>query len=371
MTTDRPNLFDHARSELAQDAVLAWMAEWAHPARASRDPGLHELGRAFLAFLHEQHDRPVPEYDHVEVFTQAKRMDVVVNLKRKVELVSALLIEDKVYAGEHGDQLARYKKAMEETVAPELLLPIYLTTWFIHRIKDRSGYKILDLEHMAGFLGQERWNGLDNAIFQDFREHIVGRWQRAEAFKSLPMEEWTFSQWTGLFNSLKKNLPEEFYFEFDQVDNPSGGFIACWGGGTAITKESRPWIYFQIDVNKTGSVEPFQYTPELSLRVSDPKDVNGGTKALFALTMEHGRRAGWEVRRPKRLTTKGATARFAILEADLAGYAQQGTPALEHIQGILQRCHRLLKDIAQEVNPPTFIDTVRQIGDVALERTKK
>lgn len=57
----RPNLFYFATSELSQDAVLCWLAEWAKPEYSETDPQLHQLGKEFLHLLLMNHDQELPQ----------------------------------------------------------------------------------------------------------------------------------------------------------------------------------------------------------------------------------------------------------------------------------------------------------------------
>ena len=44
MTKDIPNIFSYATSELSQDAMIAWLLQWASPEYGEADPDLHRTG---------------------------------------------------------------------------------------------------------------------------------------------------------------------------------------------------------------------------------------------------------------------------------------------------------------------------------------
>ena len=51
MTKDIPNIFSYATSELSQDAMIAWLLQWASPEYGEADPDLHRTGKEFVRLL--------------------------------------------------------------------------------------------------------------------------------------------------------------------------------------------------------------------------------------------------------------------------------------------------------------------------------
>ena len=97
----RPNLFDHATSELSQDAVLAWLLSWADQGAAQHDGALHRLGQGFVSALLATHglEPPGSPYD-VMVVTQRKHIDVLFHVGDRF----IVAIEDKTHTGPHSHQ---------------------------------------------------------------------------------------------------------------------------------------------------------------------------------------------------------------------------------------------------------------------------
>ena len=70
----RPNLFKFATSELSEDAVLCYLADWARP-DATEDERLHSLGVEFVNSLFEAQQIPAPPIVFLEVKRQHKNID--------------------------------------------------------------------------------------------------------------------------------------------------------------------------------------------------------------------------------------------------------------------------------------------------------
>ncbi len=117
-----PNIFEYATSELSQDAALAYVLAWADPEYKNTEPKLHALGddllRALLEAVAEHDTSPVKKIDTVLVKTQVKNVDVLVTINASKHLI----IEDKVNAKKHSNQIKRYKKKFPGSVA------VYLKT---------------------------------------------------------------------------------------------------------------------------------------------------------------------------------------------------------------------------------------------------
>jgi hypothetical protein len=114
-----PNLF------LSQDTFICWLVAWADTAWASEDSALNSLGLSFVNRLLEMHG--VPQRNPpltVQVHRQLMRADVVVDVGDHL----VILIEDKVHAGLHGDQLSRYRLKKKEKFPEKHIVCIFLKT---------------------------------------------------------------------------------------------------------------------------------------------------------------------------------------------------------------------------------------------------
>jgi hypothetical protein len=100
----KPNLFHFATKELSQDAVIAWLLQWASPSNKVHDAELHACGQAFLHALLKTSDVDFTEpIEKVEVGRQWKNIDVWA----KINDTQLLIIEDKTNSGRHSEQLTR------------------------------------------------------------------------------------------------------------------------------------------------------------------------------------------------------------------------------------------------------------------------
>jgi hypothetical protein len=223
--TNRPNLFDHARSELCQDAFLAWLCAWADPGREQLDAGLNEIGTAFIEFLYARHGAAPPPYTSVKVRTQYRGMDVLVFLQASGG-EHCILIEDKVFAGFHNGQLDRYLGVLKEHQPQARVLPIHLQTTFIGHPLPSKKFRSIDLPAFVEFLQKKEWNVITDSIFISFREHLVRRHENARKFNSLPVDQWRTAQWLGFFNELRHRLAAQGYASTFEGNPRSSGPMA-------------------------------------------------------------------------------------------------------------------------------------------------
>jgi len=205
----RPSIFRHAPGELSQDAFLAWLLEWADPSLRDAEPALHRAGRDFLESLLHCAGHPIPAtYESVRVELQLQKIDLLVVVDEKL----AVVIEDKVHTAAHGDQLERYR------IAVQLALDIPLErTAFVYlktgdecdtRHVSESGYAYYRRAQLLRVLEQGLENGVDNNIYTDFTEHIRGMERRVNAWATLPINRWGSHDplWIGLFDELQDRL---------------------------------------------------------------------------------------------------------------------------------------------------------------------
>ena len=258
MTT--PNLFQFASSELSQDAFISWLLSWAQPKMEKENASLHETGRDLIRALLEKHDRSAEDPPALsEVHQQHKRADVVAVLEGDM----ALLIEDKVGASAHSEQLDRYRSALEEEFSE--VLPIFFKTG------DQSDYQHARENGYEPFLrkdfltvlrrGDER--GVESDIFQDYREHLETIEKKVRSFETVPVGEWPRAAWKGFYQVLQDQLGEG---SWSHVPNQSGGFMAFYwhsfsGDGCKqylVLEEEKPC--FKIEVEDENRYKPLRET---------------------------------------------------------------------------------------------------------------
>lgn len=233
-----PNLFTHAPSELSQDAFLAWLLEWADAAYAETDPALHRTGRRFVEALLAKAGRSVPAYRSVIVKTQhaapfdgkAGAIDVFATLDE----AGAILIEDKVRAGTHGDQLHRYRSWAERKYGEGHVAALYLKTHdqASYQNAEGAGFKPFRRSDLLAMLGEGAAAGVRNDIFAAFHAHLRGIEERVAAYAHTPIADWPEGHAgrdlrTGFFLAVQEVIPEA---RWNYVNNANGGFMGLWWG---------------------------------------------------------------------------------------------------------------------------------------------
>lgn len=111
----KPNIFNYATSELSQDAIIAWLLEWAKPKHINTNLKLHKLGKSFLQSLldkDEKNNLILNENYNFEIKTRYKKIDVFVSIFLEDKEI-AIIIEDKTYSKNHSNQLIRYKELIK------------------------------------------------------------------------------------------------------------------------------------------------------------------------------------------------------------------------------------------------------------------
>lgn len=241
-----PNIFDYATTELSQDAFICWLLAWADSGCREVDPTLNALGLSLLNRALSLHGRAPLEAVAVRVHRQLLGADIVAEIGDG----TVLLIEDKVHAGLHGDQLARYRREMEREFAGRDLLPVFLKTGdqSSYDEVEKAGYRLLLRDQMLDLLRPWR-DRASNAILADFLASLERREAMVESYATKPVSQWTreWDPWIGFYKRLQRELLDDL--EWDYVPNASGGFVGAWwhftkwGAPDGSTRE----VYLQIE----------------------------------------------------------------------------------------------------------------------------
>lgn len=372
-----PNLFDHARSELAQDAVLAYILRWASPDLPTKDhSSLRELGKNLLdALLQSVGVDPMvfEELKSLDVATQAHNIDVVVTVNNRIQL----LIEDKTGTKEHSGQIKNYKKTLKNVWLKErkgVPLPdiwaVYIKTEneaYVHRPATADGH--LFREDILKVLHQTPNTG--NAIIEEWRQHLQVKQMETASFQEYPATQWSWYAWEGFFQSLEAWLinqtdadlgSDESYCCWGAVPSRSGAFLGFWWNWRE-DKKHKCRLYLQINsewTEQTGRPEIPRMTPTLSIRVSDFIDEQGREKPVpvwllrdilptIQQIVEKSPNLGVTIKKPSRFS-KGNTAavaeiRFAEGETFLA-LNPDGTVDEAATYARLQAAMKLLNTVA-------------------------
>ena len=237
-----PNLFYHT-GELSQDAFLAWLLRWAHPATNQHDNNMHAVGVSFLQRLLQTYGQTYDGTSSVEVRRQYKNIDLLVVTEKHV-----LLIEDKVHSKDHSGQLARYRGTIqnEAELNGKTLCPIFLKTGSQATYKniEEAGYKLFLRNNMLSFL-QEKTN--HNIILKEFYNHLRRMEENEQSFSTTSPDKWDYDAWIGFYQTLQNDENHFPDLDWDYVNNRSGGFAGCWWG-------AQEWrgaeVYLQLQQNK-------------------------------------------------------------------------------------------------------------------------
>lgn len=331
-----PNLFKHATSELSQDAFLAWMCEWADEVHAEHPSGMHKVGRAFIAWLHEKHGVPVPDYATVEVKLQYLHIDVLVILRSSTSGAHYVLIEDKIHTTDHADQIGGYLNALREkegiTEAVQIL-PVYFKS-SLEPLKS-DGFLRLYLPEIVAFLTTLDLGTIQSEVFHSWRNVRTDTHASHERFRAMPIHEWQREQWYGCFDHMARQdalrLLEPGYGYV-----PLGDFIGFWLGWEG---EPNDWCtYLQVDA------APAQ-APTLTFRIAAPKGdlvspayMQGAFSNLQSAALSLGKCIHY----PKWARMGGKSSRFALLDEPFMSEVDGGMFDESLMMSQLLACRELL-----------------------------
>ena len=222
----RPNLFDHATSELSQDAIISWLLEWGSPQFSEADAQLHQCSHNLLAHFFALHDMAMPDaIEKVEIFRQSNNIDVLCIVNDTYPII----IEDKTGSQEHSGQLAKYYQDVTgRNFRREHILPIYFKTHeqSCYAAVREHGYKVFSRGDLLKIL---RRCTSSSDIFTDFRTKMEALEADFLSYRTLPPAEWYWHSWIGFYKELQTELKQEGEC-WGYVSNPSGGFLRfTWG----------------------------------------------------------------------------------------------------------------------------------------------
>ena len=243
-TPTLPNLFTHARSELAQDAAIAYILEWAKPTFQTTHPQLHAMGVHLLRSLIEcsalstgipglaDHE-PITE---LAVDTQIRGIDILVVINGRI----ALVIEDKVDTHEHTEQIARYcqivTQFLDKSPASPIVHAVYLKTGneSPHRQPTGNLCGIMMREQLLAILRHHAQ--VNDQIVRQFCQHLETMESETQSYLTLPPTQWSRRAIEGFYNSIVSWLVELHragqltvppHPQWSYQANPTGGERVC------------------------------------------------------------------------------------------------------------------------------------------------
>lgn len=215
-----PNIFKYATKELSQDAVICWLVSCAREATGE----LRECGVSFVQTLMRSCNSSVINAKNgkvqaldegsvividAEPSKQYSKIDVYFQVKCDSKLVG-VIIEDKIQAEMHGDQLERYLAIIGTDGDEELdfVKAVYLKTGYVfddeREEAKRAGYCVFDAEDIENFFRNGRWS-TTHPFVRDFAEHVsILINDRQEALENWDLDQ-DFVQW-GFMVALRNAL---------------------------------------------------------------------------------------------------------------------------------------------------------------------
>jgi len=306
-----PNIFDYATSELSQDAILAWLIQWADPSFSKYDVEIHNLAQNFVRLI--LCEDSTFEIKSIEVGRQWNNIDIWAEINDDAFLV----IEDKTGTTVHDNQLNRYKDIVVEEYRGkrDRFYFSYIKTGNepISVIKEveASGYHVVERKQIIDCM--EQYKGRNEFII-DFVDHLKRIEEQTMQYQTLPVLQWNYLAWEGFYKELEKKLNIN---SWGYVANPSGGFLGAWWYFQQITdgemylqfeesklcfkiyyegeedKSSVRWKYFDRLTSLTKSknpeiIKPYRFGAGtyMTIAIVEPKNLFGDEKIDFTSLLQ-------------------------------------------------------------------------------------
>ena len=187
ITSNTPNIFSFATSELSQDAILAWILSWANPSMREQDPSLNNIAVTLLQRMLGV-DSSFTIHS-VNVGCQWQKIDIWAEVNDDIFLI----IEDKTDTSVHDNQLERYREIANDHYKGERrVLGVYVKTGnepksIIDQIK-KTGYEVLEridvLNCITNYKGQ-------SDLVKYFLKHLWDLENDTNSFREKPYPEWS------------------------------------------------------------------------------------------------------------------------------------------------------------------------------------
>lgn len=244
----RPNLFAFATSELSQDAFFAWLISWADSENAAVDPGLHALGQDFVRLLAPEYQKPVKD---VIVKRQVDKIDLLVRVNDDLVVV----IEDKVGAKQHGNQLQRYKEAVGKRFKDRQQVFVYLKTlnessYTLNQVEGLN-YKVFSRIDVLAVLNAH--SSVKHDVVTEYKNYLQGIENQSSGPYTLDSISSSWRKAEGFFDVVESRLKAVLTAKqnpvgWHYVSNPTGGFLCLWGLGT-WTEDFQAYVQVENEIS--------------------------------------------------------------------------------------------------------------------------
>jgi len=295
---NKPNLFQIATSELSQDGFFTWLISWADGGNAQHNPELHKVAQGFVRLLLGKAD----DFEITKVI--AKRQYEKIDIWVAVNDAFNVIIEDKTNTGQHSHQLARYREIAQAFCEKNnrQLVCVYLKTGNESKASlapvSKNGYTIIDRAKLVGFFEKHH---VQNDIYTDFVSHLKSIDERGMRYRTLPVGEWTYTDWEGFYQLLENKLNVGGW---NYVANASGGFLGLY------------WCHLWVEHNNSSpylQIEQGDLCFKVSIDGKDRRKQKAVRTEWFSTLMRIARQEGRsEIRKPARFGA-GTTMTCAIV----------------------------------------------------------
>jgi hypothetical protein len=220
----KPNIFDISTKELSQDAFITWLLQWADSKNITYDNDLHKCGKEFIYALIK---KELPDFNEEIKNVRAGRQWENIDIWAEVNDKYLIIIEDKIYTGQHSGQLTRYRITAEKWCKDQPTkyntpICIYLKTGNesqqrLSKVVE-DGFKIYNRQEFISLLKNHE---LDNDIYNDFKSRLIRIEQFNNDWENKLIKDWNGNDWQGFFQYLEKQIG---LIGWNYVNNPNGGF---------------------------------------------------------------------------------------------------------------------------------------------------
>lgn len=339
MQVQTPNLFSFATSELSQDAFICWLASWAQPELKAIDPLLHKTAQEFVASLIRKCKIEIPEIESIDIQRQNDRIDILVFVNKATENRLAILIEDKTHTNHHSSQLERYYSLVsgdKYAFRDDQIIPIYFKTGYQSRFDLDSTYHLYLRKDFLEILRTGKNNGIDNAIYNDFLDHLENMESVIKLYQTKSLDEkWLATDWIGFYMGLFDEFGHQQGTNWNYIPNQTGGFYGFWWG--FIESDLRYVPYLQLEQQKLC----------IKIQVSEKSERAIIREKAYKRLIEKTNQTQLKFVRPRKM---GNGNFMTVLELSLDGYRvfRNGVIDMEQTIEVLKSATQLLIDAFQE-----------------------
>lgn len=243
------NLFYYATSELSQDALICYIISFAKNENKNKNRYIYDIASRLIQLMGVNED----DITVTSIKKQYKNIDVLIEVNENYNII----IEDKTFTSQHGDQINRYRKTLEEEGRKNIICVYYKIVEQSFQEKDVINITRNDILKIL-----EEYNTGDK-IIDDYTEYLRYIDRDVNAYKTAPIEEWGVkykNAYRGFFTYIVNNkvISNEKLGGWSYINNPSGGLWGLWWfsidhkvmDNCGLSREYIKDLYLQISNNK-------------------------------------------------------------------------------------------------------------------------